>query len=387
VATDVSGTTYQLTSLVPTTSYIASVSAHNNSVFSGPASSVSFTTSGFPVVTGLTVSSIDVNAASVSWNSVGGGYTYKIYRGSTFLDTVSGTTYSLSGLSPTTAYTISVRVTDGTYQGAPASTTFTTATPLTVSASAVTGSGAKISWTSAGSGYTYNLQILQGSTSIHTHNGLTDLSYSVIDLSASTAYIASVRFTSSGFTSSSAYTTTFTTTGPTEFGFYVNGVSNMNVFNQETNPLPNTIEPYAIGYSIDNNTLVDWLGYQFNQITLHLRPNPGSATSNISIKVYDSSGYPFGTILSSSSTILVNAENDYVFSLSSIVTIANPILIVFKCEGIANIQFAVTARGVSPETPFTTMQPKLINFNGSTTIISNYAPSGDATFYCKFSLV
>jgi len=213
LVTDVSGTTYRLTSLVPTTSYTASVSAHNNSVFSGPASSVPFTTGGFPVVTGLTVSSIDVSAASVSWASVGGGYTYNIYKGPTFLADVSGTSYSLTGLTATTAYTISIRVTDGIYQGAPASASFTTATPLTVTASAVTGTGAKIAWTSAGSGYAYNLQILQGSAVIETLTGLTDLSYSVTDLSDSTAYIASVRFTSSGFTSSSAYTTTFTTIG------------------------------------------------------------------------------------------------------------------------------------------------------------------------------
>ena len=374
VESDVSGTTYQLTSLVPTTAYNASVSAHNNSVFSGPASSVSFTTSGLPVVTNLTVSSIDVTAASLSWTSVGGGYTYNIYRGATFLATVSGTSYSLTGLTATTAYTVSVRVTDGTNQGAPASISFTTATPLTVSSSAVTGTSATISWTSAGSGYSYNLQILQGSAVIETLTGLTDLSYSVTDLSDSTTYIASVRFTSSGFTSSSAYTTTFTTTGPTSFGFLgYDSASNYQTATAGTGV-------YSVGYRVDNSGS-PWIGYQFNTITLRVKSLNTSTPSGVAIYVYDA----IGNIAASSDYITITTEQDYVIPLSATATVAISMLFQFECTGPDDLQFALfTSYGV----PLTTMTPVLfLNNPPAGYSIIDFTPSFVGGFYCEFSLV
>jgi hypothetical protein len=330
LASDVSGTTYQLTPLVPTTSYIASVTANNNSVFPGLPTSVSFTTGGFPVVTGLVVSSIDVSSASISWNSVGGGYTYNVYRGATFLANESGTSYSLTGLTATTAYTVSVRVTDGTNQGSPASTSFTTATPLTVTASAVTGSDAIISWTSAGSGYLYNLQILQGSTAIVTQNGLTDLSYSVVDLSESTTYIASVRFTSSGFTSSSAYTTTFTTTGPITFSFSDPPPNGYGTLTQT-----GTVTDNVVGFSTVSG---NWIGKQFNRMTLPLQCNSGTS---VTVNVYNYPPTNEGNItnIGSATQVVPNANmNSYTFNFNSTITLiyngdnVNGTFIIISCN-------------------------------------------------------
>ena len=382
LATDVSGTTYQLTSLAPATTYTASVSAHNNSVFSSLPTSVSFTTDGLPVVSGLVVSNIDVTAASITWTSVGGSYTYNVYRGATFLANESGTSYSLTELTATTAYTISVRVTDGTNEGSPASNSFTTATPLTVTASAVTGTGATISWNSAGSGYLYNLQIVQGSTVIETLTGLTDLSYSVVDLNDSTTYIASVRFTSTGFTSSSAYTTTFRTSGPTSFGFFD------RPYGERYEDTSNEPGVYSAGYRVD---IPDspWIGNQFNTITLKVKSTDtdtgNTTTSGVKINIYNSLNTD-GSLLASSETVDISGDNDYVIPLSTTVTLARPMLIQFECTSTERLQFRLFTLYT---TPFTTMTPVLIS-NNPPSIINFVNPdisSFIGGFYCQFSLV
>jgi chitodextrinase len=127
---------------------------------------------------------------------------YDVYRGTTLLTTVTGTTYTATGLTASTAYTFSVRAKDAAGNVSASSntvnvttlanTTDTTApsTP-TLSASGTTQTSTNLSWTAATdnvgvTGY----DIYRGTTLLTTVTGTT---YTATGLTASTAYTFSVR--------------------------------------------------------------------------------------------------------------------------------------------------------------------------------------------------
>jgi hypothetical protein len=375
--TDVSGTTYTITSLTAATPYTASVTAHNNSVFSGLPTSVAFTTQSLPpAVTGLQIGQIDVSAATLSWNSAG-SYTYNIYLdGSPVALGVSGLSYAFTGLTVSTGYTASVRVTDGVYEGPPSSVSFTTATPLTVTVSAITTNGATISWNSAGAGYLYLLKILIGSTPIQTYADLSGLTYAVTGLTGGATYIASVSFTSTGFVSD-PYTSPFTTTvdgfGFSEFSF----VPGNYLLTNNTS----SIDPFSAGYNVVLSS--PWIGNQFNTVTLRMKSDLGS---QVQVYVYNSADLN-GSILASSGYITVDTEQNYVIPLSATVTVAYPMLIQFICVGANDLEFAVFTTGGT--TPLNTMQPIVITNSGGILISPftlSFAPNTGG-FPCQFTLV
>ncbi len=127
---------------------------------------------------------------------------YDVYRGTTLLTTVTGTTYTATGLTASTAYTFSVRAKDAAGNVSTSSntvnvttlanTTDTTApsTP-TLSASGTTQTSTNLSWTASTdnvgvTGY----DVYRGTTLLTTVTGTT---YTATGLTASTAYTFSVR--------------------------------------------------------------------------------------------------------------------------------------------------------------------------------------------------
>lgn len=127
---------------------------------------------------------------------------YDVYRGTTLLTTVTGTTYTVTGLTASTAYTFSVRAKDAAGNVSASSntvnvttlanTTDTTApsTP-TLSASGTTQTSTNLSWTVSTDniGVTgYN--VYRGTTLLTTVTGTT---YTATGLTASTAYSFKVR--------------------------------------------------------------------------------------------------------------------------------------------------------------------------------------------------
>jgi len=127
---------------------------------------------------------------------------YDVYRGTTLLTTVTGTTYTAIGLTASTAYTFSVRAKDAAGNVSASSntvnvttlanTTDTTApsTP-TLSASGTTQTSTNLSWTAATdnvgvTGY----DVYRGTTLLTTVTGTT---YTATGLTASTAYSFTVR--------------------------------------------------------------------------------------------------------------------------------------------------------------------------------------------------
>jgi len=116
---NVTGTSYTDTALTPSTQYSYSVKAFdaagNISTASNPVTVTTAAASGPPAPT-LSASNITTTSVVLSWSAVtdsAGVADYTVYSGSTQIATVNGTTYTVSGLAPSTTYAFSVRAVDG----------------------------------------------------------------------------------------------------------------------------------------------------------------------------------------------------------------------------------------------------------------------------------
>ncbi|MGQ5638998.1 MULTISPECIES: extracellular catalytic domain type 1 short-chain-length polyhydroxyalkanoate depolymerase [unclassified Streptomyces] len=85
-------------------------------------------TGSLPAPSGLTVTGTTGTGATLSWNSVSGAASYNVYRNGTKVGSVTGTTYTDSGLSAGTSYTYTVAAVDpsGTVGASSAPVTATT---------------------------------------------------------------------------------------------------------------------------------------------------------------------------------------------------------------------------------------------------------------------
>ena len=116
LATGVGGTSYAATSLNPSTTYYFTVRAVSAGAGSSAASNQAMATTpaapapGAP--SGLTAAASSSSQVNLSWKaSVTGGVTYSVYAGGTTLvaSNISGTSYSATGLTASTAYTFTVK--------------------------------------------------------------------------------------------------------------------------------------------------------------------------------------------------------------------------------------------------------------------------------------
>ncbi|GAA3143125.1 glycosyl hydrolase family 18 protein [Nonomuraea roseoviolacea] len=173
--------------------------------------------------TGVTSSSV-----SLAWNASTdnvGVTGYDVYRGSTLVSTVSGTSYTDSGLSASTSYTYTVRARDaaGNVSAASAAVTATTSgggggdtqapsVPGNLRSTGVTSSSVSLAWNASTdnvgvTGY----DVYRGSTLVST---VTGTSYTDSGLSASTSYTYTVRARdAAGNVSAASAAVTATTSG------------------------------------------------------------------------------------------------------------------------------------------------------------------------------
>jgi uncharacterized repeat protein (TIGR03803 family) len=152
------------------------------------------------VPTGLTASTVSSSQIDLSWTASSdtvGVTGYKIYRGGALIGTVSGTTYSDTGLSASTAYSYKVAAFDAVGNSSAQSSAVSATTlagsdttpptvPTGLTASAISSSQIDLSWTASTdtlgvSGY----KIYRGGTQIGTS---TTTTYSDSGLAASTTY-------------------------------------------------------------------------------------------------------------------------------------------------------------------------------------------------------
>lgn len=226
---------YSDTGLSPATSYYYTVSAYdaagNNSSQSGSVttstySSSSADTSAPSIPTGLVVSPVSSSQINLSWNASSdnvGVTQYVIYRNGTQIATISGTSYSDTGLSASTGYYYTVAALDaagnnsgqsgsvsGTTYSSSSSDTSVPTVPTGLSASPVSSSQINLTWYASSdnvgvSGY----RIYRNGTQIAS-TGST--SYSDTGLAASTGYTYTVAaYDAAGNTSSQSSSISATT--------------------------------------------------------------------------------------------------------------------------------------------------------------------------------
>jgi fibronectin type 3 domain-containing protein len=113
IASGIASTTYTDSGLSSSTSYTYNVAGVNSAGIGAYSSSVVGTTNTIitvpPQVTGLAVLSVTTSTVSLSWNADAGATSYTIERnGSVVATGITPTTFTDSGLSPSTAYTYNV---------------------------------------------------------------------------------------------------------------------------------------------------------------------------------------------------------------------------------------------------------------------------------------
>jgi chitinase len=162
IASTGSSTSYAVTGLSASTKYSFTVAASDSDGISAQSAAVSVTTSASncsaapAAPTGLAASGTTSSSTTLSWtaSSVGAGCSissYTIYKNGAAIATVSGaTSYTVSGLSASTAYSFAVAATD-------ASGSSSESTALSVTTSPASGSGCAATW-SATTVYTGGMQ-------------------------------------------------------------------------------------------------------------------------------------------------------------------------------------------------------------------------------------
>lgn len=162
---DVDSNPFTLTGLTPETAYTAKVRAVVGAESSNWSNEVSFTTPElYPKPTDLAVSEVSSKTAVLSWTENGTATAWEICLNDdeTELITADSNPFTLSKLSPETAYTVKVRANYGKEDRSAwsAAVNFTTdvafPAPADVVASNVTANSADVSWT--GTGDKYNLR-------------------------------------------------------------------------------------------------------------------------------------------------------------------------------------------------------------------------------------
>ncbi len=204
-------TTATSTTLSPSTVYYAHVRSVCGSAFSSWVTSTSFTTlatsTSCPAVTGITMSGVTSSAATLGWSAVTGAIGYEWAVTASATPPASGTATTLltataGSLTAGTAYYAHVRAKcSATLFSAWTTQTFTTTAASTcpaitgLSASAITTTGATVSWTAVASGSLGYQYVIDNVVTDPTGSGTntTATSTSPATLTPGTTYYAHVR--------------------------------------------------------------------------------------------------------------------------------------------------------------------------------------------------
>ncbi|MEY9907571.1 chitinase [Catenulispora sp. MAP12-49] len=170
-----------------------------------------------PVPSGLSVTGTTSSSVSLSWSASTGATGYNVYRGGSKVASVTGTSYTDSGLSASTSYSYTVSATNSAGESAQsAAVTGTTAgsgttvppTPGGLSVTGTTSSSVSLSWTASSGATGYN--VYRGGSKVAS---VTGTSYTDSGLSASTTYSYAVSATNSAGESAKSSAVSATTSG------------------------------------------------------------------------------------------------------------------------------------------------------------------------------
>lgn len=339
--------------------------------------------------TGLTSSAVTSSGATVSWTAVSGAvsYTveYKLNSASTYTVAASATTatsVNLTGLTASSLYDWRVRTNCSSSNSAFASAQFTTTAasacnaPTGLTSSAITTTGATVSWTAASGAVSYDVDYKLASASTWTNaaTATTATSVALSGLTASTVYDWRVRTNCS--TSSSAYAQAqFTTTAPPS------GCSTAFEPNETMAAAATIVSGVTNSAAITTTTDNDY----FKIVT--------TATSNIVYSLVGPSGVDYDmTILNSSGTTIGSGTGA---TATETVTLNNQaagtyFIRIFGYNG-ANSATCYTIRATATAVPTSCASTYDVSTNGTasgaatipfnTDIKGLISPSGDNDYY------
>ena len=175
-----------------------------------------------PTPTGLNASNITNNSALISWNAANGAINYKLdYKLSSATVwnsvTVSGTSYTLTGLQAGSTYNARVQTNcSGGSSSFSGTISFTTtggscSAPSNLAISDITTTSAKASWSAVSGALSYNFQYKANSSSSWQTVSVATTSYIMTGLSPSTLYNTRVQTVCSSGTSAYSAQVNFTT--------------------------------------------------------------------------------------------------------------------------------------------------------------------------------
>lgn len=174
-------------------------------------------------VTNLTTSNLTATSLTLTWiASASSDCTgYDVYRGSTLLTSVTGTTYNVSGLTQATQYTFIVKAKDaanniasGTQTTVTTSSSADTTPPTNVTnltTANITQTGLTLNWTASASSDVASYDVFNGTTFLAN---VTSITYNVNGLSPSTAYTFWVKAKDASGNAASGTSVDATTSAP-----------------------------------------------------------------------------------------------------------------------------------------------------------------------------
>jgi chitodextrinase len=317
------GTNYSVSGLSAVTSYALTVSAKdaagNSSTQSSGINVLTIDQTAPSVPTGLASSNITETSATLSWTASTdnvGVTGYDIYVNGSLDGSSTGTNYALSGLSIVTSYTLTVRAKDAAGNNSTQSSGLNVltvdqtapSTPSGVAVSNITQTSTDLDWTASSDNVavvTYEVLVdgsVDGSTSSTT--------YTVSGLTASTAYVLSVRALDDAGNQSANGNVNVTTLDPVVGGGCVGGITSFPY----TEGFESGIGAWTQSTSDDMDWNVDASG------TPSSSTGPSSATEGSNYLYIESSGngtgFPTKVGILNGPCFDLSAESASIFSFS-----------------------------------------------------------------------
>lgn len=229
--TTVTGNSYNVSGLTANTNYTFNVKAKDDSNNVASGTSVSFTTSSVADttapndVTNLTTSNLSTTSVTLNWTASSSSdiANYEIYNGGSLITSTASTSYTVTGLTHSTQYTLTVKAKDGAGNVSNGTNvTFTTVTPDTtapdnvtnLSTANVTQTGLTLNWTASVSSDVASYDVYNGGALLGNVTGTT---YNVTGLTASTQYTFYVKAKDGNNNIASGTSVTVTTSASTSW--------------------------------------------------------------------------------------------------------------------------------------------------------------------------
>jgi len=252
-------------------------------------------------------SAITQNSATISWtaaaNALSYNFQYKLATATTWTSVnTTSTSFGLTGLTAGTSYNVQVQTvcSSGTSVFSATGTFSTTSAvtcnaPGTPSVSAITQTGATVSWTAASGAISYNFQYKLASAATYTTVSTTSTSFVLTGLTAGTSYNTRVQTVCSAGTSANTAVTTFSTTSSTTC-----------TDTYENNNTTGTAKTIAVNTNltarISSSTDKDWFKFANTTANRNIRIDITGLPADYDVKLYNPSGTQIGISQNSSTT-------------------------------------------------------------------------------------